>query len=68
MKMYCYCLSYTDHVYNNLNKQPEGTVIVNTNHTYTKLNKHREGTVIVLAIPTTPTLIWINKQKVLLLS
>jgi len=26
--MYCYCLTYTDHTYNNLNKQPKGTVIV----------------------------------------
>jgi hypothetical protein len=26
--MYCYCLSYTNHTYNNLNKQPQDTVIV----------------------------------------
>ena len=43
--MHCYCLSYTDHTYNNLNKQPKVTVIVlsYTDHTYTNLNKQQKG-------------------------
>ena len=67
--MYCYCLSYSDHTYNNLNKQPKCTVIVSyTDHTYNSLNKQPKGNVIVLVIPTPLTKIGINKQKVLLLS
>jgi hypothetical protein len=57
--MYCYCLSYTYHAYNNLNKQPEGTVIVNTDHTSNDLNKQPEDTVIVYTDHTCNNL---NKQ------
>jgi hypothetical protein len=54
--MYCYCLSYTDHTYNSLNKQPEGTVIVlviQTTLTIVLINN--QCIVIVLVIPTTLT-------------
>ena len=46
-------------MYNNLNKQPKGTVIVLviTDHTYNSLNKQPKGTVIDLVIPTTPTIV-----------
>ena len=55
--MYCYCLSYTDHTYNSLNKEPEGTVIVNTDHTCNDLNKQPADNDIAVVIPTTLTLI-----------
>ena len=67
--MYCYSLSYSDHTYNNLNKQPKGTVIFSyTDHIYNSLNKQPKGTVIVLVIPTTLTIVLINNQNVMLLS
>jgi hypothetical protein len=67
--MYCYCLSYTDHTYNSLNKQPEGTVIVLVIPTIlTIVLINNQCTVIVLVIPTTHEIVLINKQKVLLLS
>jgi hypothetical protein len=55
----CYCLSYTNHTYNSLNKQLSGTVIVlviPTTLTHS-LNKQPKGTVIFLVIPTPLTIV-----------
>jgi hypothetical protein len=59
-------LSYTNHTYNSLNKEPRATLCY-SDQTYKNLNKQPKGTVIDLIIPTTLTLILINNQKVLLL-
>ena len=57
--MYFYCLSYADHTYNNMNKQPTCTDIVlksygycldYTHHTYNSFNKQPQGTVIILVL------------------
>jgi hypothetical protein len=46
------------HIYNNLNTQPKGTVIVLViPTTLTIVNKQQKGTAIVLVIPTTFTII-----------
>jgi hypothetical protein len=56
--MYCYCLSYTDHTYNSLDKLPKGPVIVLAiSTTLTIVNKQQNGTAIVLVIPTTLTIL-----------
>ena len=60
--MYCYCLSYTEHTYNSLNKQPKGTVIVLViPTTLTIVLISNQCTVSVLVIPTTLTSL--NKQQ-----
>ena len=67
--MYCYWVSYTDHTYNNLNKQLKCTVIgLVIPITLNSLNKQPKCTVIVLIIPTTLTIVLINNQNVMLLS
>ena len=67
--MYCYCLSYIDHTYNNLYKQLKCTVIgLVIPITLNSLNKQPKCTVIVLIIPTTLTIVLINNQNVMLLS
>ena len=54
--MYCYYLSYTDHTYNSLNKQPKGTVIVSVIPTTLKIVLIKnQCTVSVLVILTTIT-------------
>jgi hypothetical protein len=59
--MYWYCLSYTDHTYNSLNKQPKGTVIgLVIPITLTIVLINNQCTVSVLVIPTTLTSL--NKQ------
>ena len=59
--MYCYCLSYTDHINNSLNKQQKGTVIVLViPTTLTIIFINNQCTVSVLVKPT--TLASLNKQ------
>ena len=56
--MYCYCLSYTYHTYNSLNKQLKCTVIgLVIPTTLNSLNKKPKCNVIVLIIPTTLTIV-----------